>query len=258
VHFHADPEELGRLYRPTLAIAAPPRRFGPALGAMAPGAPAPWRRHTCEAHAEYLAWSQAATPQPGPVNLGEIIVWLRDRLERDTIICNGAGGYAAWLHRFFRFCDLQAHIAPASATMGYGPPAATAMKQMFPKRRVLCLAGDGDFLMNGQEFATQIQYGLPIVTIVIDNQSYGSIRLAQERAFPERVVATELRNPDFAAYARAFGGFGVTVERTEDFPAAFEAASLSGVAAIIHVKVSSEAMTPTQDLAAVRRGARSG
>jgi len=252
VHLHPDPDELGSLYRPTLAIAASPRRFAPALAGLEPPKTRAWDGQAAAAHRDYLDWSQVATPQPGPVNLGEIVIWLREHLERDAIICNGAGGYAAWLHRFFRFADLNAHIAPASATMGYGPPAAIAMKQLFPDRRVVCLAGDGDFLMNGQEFATMVQYALPITTIIIDNESYGSIRLSQERAFPGRVVGTDLKNPDFAAYARAFGGFGATVDRTQDFAAAFHAAEASGLPAIIHVKVSVECMTPTTDLTAFR------
>ena len=255
VHIHADPEELGRLYRPTLAITAPPAGFAPALAALPKPSALPWLGQAKAAHADYLAWSDTATPQPGPINLGEIVVWLRGELEPDAVICNGAGGYAAWLHRFYRFADLNGHIAPASATMGYGPPAAVAMKQLFPHRRVVCLAGDGDFLMNGQEFATQIQYDLPIVTIIVDNQGYGSVRLFQERAYPGRSVATALKNPDFAAYARAFGGFGATVETTQDFPAAFKAASASRAPAIIHLKVSAEALTPTLDLSSLRRAA---
>ena len=252
VHLHPDPDALGSLYRPALAIAASPRRFAPALAALKPLDTGAWAGEAASAHRDYLDWSQIATPQPGDVNFGEIVIWLREHLERDAILCNGAGGYAAWLHRFYRFADLNAHIAPASATMGYGPPAAIAMKQLFPHRRVVCLAGDGDFLMNGQEFATMMQYALPITTIIIDNESYGSIRLSQERAFPGRVVGTDLKNPDFAAYARAFGGFGASIDRTEDFAEAFLAAEASGLPAIIHVKVSVECMTPTLDLSAIR------
>jgi acetolactate synthase-1/2/3 large subunit len=256
VHIHPDPDELGRLYRPTLAIAASPRRFAPALAMLEPLDACAWAGQAGQAHRDYLDWSRTATPQPGDVNLGEIIIWLREHLEKDAILCNGAGGYAAWLHRFYRFADLNAHIAPASATMGYGPPAAIAMKQLYPHRRVVCLAGDGDFLMNGQEFATMVQYDLPITTIIIDNQSYGSIRLSQERAFPGRVIGTDLKNPDFAAYARAFGGFGAAVERTEDFAGAFRAAEASGLPSIIHVKVSVECMTPAMTLSEIRRQAQ--
>ena len=255
VHIHADPDEIGQVYQPALAIPASPRRAASLLAALEPPPEIAWTGQSEAAHLEYLAWSERATRQPGDVNFGEVLVWLRERLERDAIICNGAGGYAAWLHRFYRFRALNSHIAPASATMGYGPPAAVAMKRLFPERRVVSISGDGDFLMNGQEFATQVQYGLPIVNLVVDNASYGSIRLFQEREFPGRVVATDLKNPDFAAYARAFGGFGATVERTDAFAEAFEAASASGLPAVIHIKVDVECMSPGATLSAIREQA---
>ena len=257
IHIHADPDEIGRLYQPTLAIPASPRRAAPALAALSPPVGIAWRGEAEAAHADYLAWSQVATPQPGGVNFGEVLVWLREHLERDAIVCNGAGGYAAWLHRFYRFRALNSHIAPVSATMGYGPPAAVAMKRLHPGRRVISISGDGDFLMNGQEFATQVQYGLAIVNLVVDNASYGSIRLFQEREFPGRVVGTDLKNPDFAAYARAFGGYGATVERTADFAKAFRAAEASGLPAIIHLKVDVECMSPGATLSEVRAKALS-
>ncbi len=252
VHVHPDPDEIGRLYRPALAIPAAPRRFAAALAGLAAPEAIAWKGEAEAAHQDYVAWSEVATPQPGPVNFGEILVWLREALGRDAIICNGAGAYAAWLHRFYRFRRLNAHVASASATMGYGPPAAIAMKLAYPGRPVISVSGDGDFLMNGQEFATMVQYGLPIINIVIDNESYGSIRLSQERVYPGRVMATDLKNPDFAAYARAFGGFGATVERTEDFADAFRAAEASGLPAIIHVKVDVECLTPSASLSAIR------
>ncbi len=255
VHIHPDPDEIGQLYQPALAIPASPRKAALALAGLEPPREAAWAGQAQAAHADYLAWSQVATPQPGGVNFGEVLVWLREHLERDAIVCNGAGAYAAWLHRFYRFRGLNTHIAPASATMGYGPPAAIAMKRLFPERRVVSLSGDGDFLMNGQEFATQVQYGLPIVNLIVDNASYGSIRLFQEREFPGRVVATDLKNPDFAAYARAFGGFGATVEKTSEFAEAFHAAERSGLPAIVHLKVDTECLSPGATLSQVREQA---
>jgi acetolactate synthase I/II/III large subunit len=252
IHVHPGVEELGRVYRPHLAINATPTRFCAALGALATPKHIAWRSFTEALHRDYLAWTDVATPQPGSVNLGAIMVWLREALPIDTILCNGAGNYAAWIHRFYRFRRFGTHVAPASGSMGYGVPAAVAMKLLRPKRLVLSLAGDGDFLMNGQEFATAVQYNLPIVFIVCDNASYGTIRMHQEREFPGRVVGTDLRNPDFAAYARAFGGFGVTVERTEDFPQAFKAAQESGVPSIIHLKIDVDAITPATSLARIR------
>jgi acetolactate synthase I/II/III large subunit len=252
VHVFPGPEELGRVWRPHLAINATPTRFAAALDALAPrGAPA-WRGSAEAAHAEYLAWSEVATPQPGAVNLGEIMVWLRDNLPADAILTNGAGNFAAWVGRFFRVRHFGGHVAPNSGSMGYAVPAAVAMQRLHPGRRVVAVSGDGDFLMNGQEFATAVQYDLPIVVLVCDNASYGTIRMHQERDYPGRVIATDLKNPDFAAYARAFGGFGVTVEKTADFGPAFEAAVASGQPAIVHIKFDTDAISPGQTLSAIR------
>ncbi|TXN21960.1 thiamine pyrophosphate-binding protein [Methylobacterium sp. WL9] len=255
VHIHPGAEELGRVYVPHLAINAAPNRMAAALARLDAPASVPWAKETRAAHADYLAWSEAATPQPGDVNLGDVMIHLRETLPADAILCNGAGNYAAWIHRYYRFRRLATHLAPTSGSMGYGVPAAVGIKRLYPDRTVISLAGDGDFLMNGQEFATAVQYDLPIVCIVCDNASYGTIRMHQERDFPGRVSATDLRNPDFAAYARAFGGFGITVERTADFPAALEAALASGQPAIIHLKMSTDAISPGLSLTAIREKA---
>jgi acetolactate synthase-1/2/3 large subunit len=252
VHIHPGSEELGRIYRPHLAIHAAPTAFAEAVKALRAPKNSPWREQTAAAHADYLEWTDKATDQPGAVNLGAVMVWLRENLPADTILCNGAGNYAAWIHRFYRFRRFASHIAPTSASMGYGMPTAVAMKRLYPDRTVISLNGDGDFLMNGQEFATAVQYGLPIVVIVCDNALYGTIRMHQEREYPGRVSATVLQNPDFSAYARAFGGFGVTVEKTEDFPAAFQAAQAAGKPAIVHLKIDPEAMTPATTMSAIR------
>ena len=204
------------------------------------------------AHADYLAWTEKPTEQPGDVNLGAVMVWLRDNLPADAMLCNGAGNYAAWIHRFFRFRRFGQHVAPTSGSMGYGVPAAVAMKRLYPERQIVCIAGDGDFLMNGQEFATAVQYGLPFIVVIADNGIYGTIRMHQEREYPGRIIATDLRNPDFAAYARAFGGFGVSVERTADFPAAFKEAQASGKPAIVRLAIDPEAITPVTTLAKIR------
>jgi len=250
VHVHPGAEELGRVYSPHLAINATPTAFAAALEELkfthAPSGDAKG------ANADYIAWTEKPTEQPGGVNFGAVMAWLRDNLPTDAILCNGAGNYAAWIHRFFRFRRFGAHIAPASGSMGYGVPAAVAMKRLYPERTIVCLAGDGDFLMNGQEFATAVQYDLPFTTIIVDNGMYGTIRMHQEREYPGRISATELRNPDFPAYARAFGGFGVSVERTEDFPAAFKAAAASGKPALVRLAIDPEAITPTMTIAKIR------
>ncbi len=250
VHVHPGAEELGRVYSAHLPIHATPTAFAAALeNLQLPRAPSGDAK---SARADYIEWTEKATEQPGGVNFGAVMVWLRDNLPADAILCNGAGNYAAWIHRFFRFRRFGQHVAPASGSMGYGVPAAVAMKRLNPDRMVVCLAGDGDYLMNGQEFATAVQYNLPFTTIIVDNGMYGTIRMHQEREYPGRISATELRNPDFAAYARVFGGFGVAVERTEDFPAAFKEARASGKPAIIRLIVDGDAITPATTLAKIR------
>jgi acetolactate synthase I/II/III large subunit len=250
VHIHPGAEELGRVYSPQLAINATPTAFTGALEnltfARVPAGDAK------TAHADYLAWTEHPTEQPGAVNFGAVMVWLRENLAPDAIICNGAGNYSAWIHRFFRFGRFGQQVAPVSGSMGYGVPAAVAMKRLYPERQVVCIAGDGDFLMNGQEFATAVQYNLPFTTIVFDNGMYGTIRMHQEREYPGRISATELRNPDFPGYARAFGGFGVSIERTEDFPKAFRDAEASGQPAIIRLAIDPESITPGTTLAKIR------
>ncbi len=255
VHFFPDAMEIGRVYVPHLAIQASPQRFAPALAALVPPPSPAWKGSAEVAHAEYLAWTNIATPQPGEVNLGEIMVWLRENLPVDTIICNGAGNYASWIHRFYRFRRFASHIAPTSASMGYGMPSAVAMQRLYPDRLVISINGDGDFLMNGQEFAIAVQYGLPIIVLVCDNGIYGTIRMHQEREYPGRPIATDLRNPDFAGYARVFGGYGVTVEKTEDFAPAFAAAKASGQPSIIHIKISPDAILPGTTLTRINEQA---
>ena len=252
VHVHPGAEELGRVYRPHLAINAAPTAFAAALEGLQPPNELPWRAETEAAHSDYLAWSEKATPVPGGVNPGEIMVWLRENLRPGSILCNGAGNFNTWLHRFYRVRGFATQLGPVSGSMGYGTPAAIAMKRLYPKRTIIALAGDGDFLMNGQEFATAVQFDLPIIVIVCDNGIYGTIRMHQERDYPGRVSATNLKNPDFAAYATAFGGFGITVEKTADFAAAFRAAEASGKPSIVHLRIDPEAITPTTTLTKLR------
>ncbi len=250
IHVHPGAEELGRVYSPHLAINATPTAFAAALDHLELKEA---KSSDAEvAHDSFLQWTGKPTEQPGGVNFGAVMVWLREYLPPDAILCNGAGNYASWVHRFFHFRRYASHVAPASGSMGYGVPAAVGMKRLYPDRPVICLAGDGDFLMNGQEFATAVQYDAPVIVIIVDNGMYGTIRMHQEREYPGRISATELRNPDFAAYARAFGGFGVSVERTEDFPAAFKQAEASGKPAIVRLAVDPEAITPTMTIAKIR------
>jgi len=258
VHVHPGAEELGRVYHPALAIHAAPTAFCSALEGLQLPNEIAWKGEAATAHADYLAWSEKATPQPGAVNLGEIMIWLRDNLPPEAIITNGAGNFAGWIHRFYRFRKYATHVAPTSGSMGYGFPAAVAMKLLHPDRDVVCIAGDGDFLMTGQDFATAVQYNLPVIVVLADNGLYGTIRMHQEREYPGRVIATALKNPDFVAYALAFGGYGAVVEKTADFPAAFAAAQASGKPSIIHLKIDPEAISTFASISAIREKALAG
>jgi acetolactate synthase-1/2/3 large subunit len=254
IHVHPDAGELGRVYRPTLAINASPDAFAAAFAGRGPKAPPAWSALTQELHGAYLAWSTPPQTGPGPVQMGPIMAYLESVLPDDAILTNGAGNYATWIHRFHRFRGYATQGAPTSGSMGYGTPAAVAAKALFPEREVIAFAGDGCFLMNGQEFATAVQYGLPIIVIVVNNGIYGTIRMHQEREYPGRPVATDLVNPDFAALARAYGGHGETVETTEAFAPAFERARAAGRPAIVEIRLDPEAITPTRTLSEIRGG----
>ena len=252
VHIHASSDEIGRVYHPTLGIHAAPTTFAAALESLQPPASIAWHAETRQARADYLVWTDIAPPAPGPVSMAEIMLWLRQRLPPEALVANGAGNYAIWPGRFHRFREWGTQLAPTSGSMGYGVPAAIGAKRLRPERITVAFAGDGCFLMNGQEFATAVQYGLAVVVIVVDNGMYGTIRMHQERDYPGRVTATGLANPDFAAYARAFGGHGETVVATAEFGPAFERALASGKPSILHVKIDPEAITPVTTLAEIR------
>jgi acetolactate synthase I/II/III large subunit len=253
IHVHAGAEELGRVYRPALAINSGYPQFVEGLEKISLKN-ATWRTATETARAEYLEWTKPQ-PMPGKLHYGEVIKWLSDSLSEDTIVAGGAGNFAGWLHRHFRYKGFRTQLGPSNGSMGYGYPAALAAKLAQPSRNVIALCGDGDFLMNGQELATAVQYGAVFVALVVNNGLYGTIRMHQEREYPGRVFGTDLRNPDFAAYARAFGAHGETVERTEEFAPAFERAKASGKPALIELRIDPEAITPASTLAAIREKA---
>jgi acetolactate synthase I/II/III large subunit len=252
VHVHPDAEELGRVYHPALAINATPTGFCAALETVHPPTVIPWAGAGDAARQAYRGWSDAPPKLDTPFHPGEAVTWLRGHVPADTIICNGAGNYATWVHRFWHFTQFGTQLAPTSGSMGYGVPAAVAAKRLYPRKTVIAFAGDGCFLMNGQEFATAVQHDLPIIVVVIDNGMYGTIRMHQERDYPGRVSATALKNPDFAAYARAFGGHGERVETTAEFGPAFERAVASGKPAIIHCLLDPEIITPAKGLSVIR------
>ena len=251
IHVHPSPDELGRVYQPALAVCATPGAFLAALNAQPPVAPGRWRTQLDAVRADFAAW-RAPRAVPGAVDLWRIVHWLDERLPADSIVTNGAGNYTTWLHRLYRYRGLHTQLAPYSGAMGYAVPAAVAAKAVHPARTVLSWNGDGCFLMNGQELATAVQYGLAIVFVVIDNGMYGTIRMHQERNYPARVSGTDLVNPDFAALARAYGAHGETVVRTDEFAPAFERALAAGRPALLHVKADPQALTMGASLDALR------
>jgi acetolactate synthase I/II/III large subunit len=253
IHVHSSAAEIGKVYNVDLGIVSTPRNFTSALR----GIQSQTMRNgeaISDAHDEYLAWSTPPLEQPGALNMGEIMNWLEANLAPETIMTNGAGNYATWLHRFHRFQRFATQAAPTSGSMGYGLPAAVAAALAFPDRQTVCFAGDGCFLMHGQEFATAVKHKLPIIVVVINNNMYGTIRMHQERDYPARVSATALTNPDFAALARAYGGYGETVKTTEEFAAAFERAQACGLPSILELQIDPEAITPARTLSQFRAG----
>jgi acetolactate synthase-1/2/3 large subunit len=244
VHVHAGAEELGRVYQADLPILSGPDQFAAAVVDLR--VHVSWRDWAASARSDYEAW-QRHKPMRGALDLGECIAHVRRRVP-DAIVTNGAGNHTVWIHRFWRFHEFPTQLAPTSGAMGYGLPAAVAAKAVAPERTVVCFSGDGDFLMLGQELATAVQYSLPIVVLVVENGMYGTIRMHQERQFPGRVVGTNLANPDFSAYARAFGAYGELVTSTDAFPAAFERALTAGVPAVVTLRIDPDAISPTTTL----------
>ncbi len=256
VHVHADADELGRVYRPDLAIHASGTAFAAAAESLEPPpAGIRWADWTKAARADYLAWSEDLPTTPGPVRMGKVMAALRERLGPDAILTNGAGNYATWIHRFWRFRRFAGQVAPVSGTMGYGLPAAIAASLQFPDRQVISFSGDGCFQMNSQELATAMQSGASFVAFVVDNGIHGTIRMHQEREFPGRVHATTLVNPDFAAIARAHGALGLTIAADADIEPVIDQALAADRVVLIHVLTSPEAITPTTTLTELRAAA---
>jgi acetolactate synthase-1/2/3 large subunit len=254
VHVHAGAEELGRVYQVDLPIVSGMANMASALRRMKTVDSSAWRERATRANEEYKI-NLKHQPMPGPIDLGEILAHLRKTLPAEAIITNGAGNYSIWAHRFYQFRKYGTQLAPTSGAMGYGLPAAIAAKLKHPDVPVVCFAGDGCFLMTGQEMATAVAAGANIVVIVVNNGMYGTIRMHQEREYPGRIYGTALGNPDFAAYAKAFGAHGEAVERTADFPAAFARALEAGRPALIELRIDPDAITPRTTLGAIRKAA---
>ena len=265
VHVHPDPEELGRVYQATLAINAGMRSFAALLAALEPTMADDLRRRrealVDAARADYAAW-QAEPPvfaaRPEALNLWRFVRLLEARLPRDFLLANGAGNFATWGHRFHRYAGLRTQLAPTSGAMGYGVPAGIAAKIAEPTRHVVVLAGDGDFLMTGQELATAVQERAAVLFVVVDNGMYGTIRMHQQRTFPGRVSGTSLVSPDFAALATAYGALGIAVERNEDLAPALDRALVhlasTGLPALLALRADPEIITPGKTLSELASG----
>jgi acetolactate synthase-1/2/3 large subunit len=263
VHIHPDPQELGSVYQAELMIAGGAPETARMLAAMEPVDSSAWRHTVEEAKAELRAWQE----QPpifkdgsAPLNLWQLVQDLQATLPHDTIITNGAGNYATWAHRFWRYGAMRTQLAPTSGAMGYGVPAGVAAKIVDPQRTVLTFAGDGEFMMTGQELATAVQYRAGLILIVFNNNMFGTIRMHQEREYPGRVSGTELHNPDFAALARAYGGQGEVVEKTADFaPALQRAVAFANerkLPAVIELRYDGNLITPGATLETIRKNAQ--
>ena len=251
IHVHPGADELNRVYQadlPVLSGVAPFLREAAALSAPRDIA---WREATEAARADFEAWARPVEA-PGAVNPSDIFAWLNKHLPADAILANGAGNYAGWLHRFYLYRGFPTLLGPTSGAMGYGVPASVAAKLVHPERTVVSCAGDGCFLMNGQELATAVQYDAAIIVLVFDNGIYGTIRMHQEREYPGHVIGTDLKNPDFVALARSYGALGFHVKRTDDFAQAFYEAQHSKRPALIHISVDPEAISPTTTLSKLR------
>ena len=253
IHVHAAAEELGRVFRPTLAIQSGMAEFAAAAAALEPVAAPRWREWRKAARAEYEAGLQPSKLTDAPaLDLGQIMTWLRQRLPDDAIVTSDAGNFSGWPNRFLQYRRPGRQLGPTSGAMGYGVPAAVAASIVHPGRVILGFCGDGGFMMTGQEVATALAEGAHPIILVFNNAMYGTIRMHQERRFPGRVVGTALKNPDFAALAKAYGAFGATVSRTDEFAAAFEEAVASRRAAIIELRMDPEMITTRTTLSALR------
>ena len=249
IHVHPDPTELNRVYRTDLPICAYPHEFAEMAFL--------WDddiirfKDGDEANEEWRTWS---TPVPfdTKLDLGQCVKAMRDRLPNDTFICNGAGNFSGWWHRYWHYAGPSCQLAPTAGAMGYGTPAAVAAALRHPDRRVVALAGDGDFMMNGQELATAAQYGCDMLVIVVDNGAYGTIRMHQEREYPARVSGTGLQNPDFAALGRAYGAWAETVETTADFAPALDKALAQKGLKLLHLKTDVERISAGTTISKLR------
>ena len=251
IHIHQGAEELGRVYQPDLAINATPKTIAPLLAEIMFDGRSSWQAATVEARSDFEAWT-VPTENPGDVKVAALYEHMRTALPEDAILCNGAGNYAAWLHRFHRYQTFPSQLAPTSGAMGYGVPAAIAAKITHPERTVIACAGDGCFMMSAMELATAAQYGANVIFLVFNNSMFGTIRMHQERDYPARVSGTELQNPDFIKLAESFGMQAAKVTKTDDFAPALYTAMKAGKPALIEIVIEPDAIAPTATISGLR------
>ena len=254
VHIHADVQELGRVYQPTLGINAGMPQFATAAAGMDPVDPSPWAGWLQELRDAYQA-NLEIHDTVGELDMAHVMRVLRGKLPKDAIVANDAGNSTGWAHRYLPFSTYPSQVGPTSGAMAYGVPAALSGALVYPERMTICFVGDGGFLMSGNELATAQQYGLKPIILVVNNGSYGTIKMHQAREYPDRYPGTELQNPDFAAYAQSFGCFGEVVEKNEDFAAAFDRAVASDNCAVLELRTDVEAITSRATLSQIRDAA---
>jgi len=239
IHIHPDPEEPRSVYPADLAICASMDEFAESAALWAGEDPLTFDAGA-QAHAEWSQWATATPSDAYPLDLAACVQFMGETLPADTMICNGAGNFAGWWHRYWRYAGYPSQLAPTCGAMGYGVPAAVAAAKRYPERMVVAVAGDGDFLMNGQELASAAQAGCDMIVIVVDNGGYGTIRMHQEREFPARVSATHLANPDFAALGASYGAWSAAASTTQEFKDALVAAKGRSGLRLIHARIDIE------------------
>ena len=257
VHIHASAEELNRVYHADLAIHATMNAAARSLEVLTAPPSLPWEEWTAQANADYVS-NLTPQPLPGTIDMHAIVATLQRLLPADTVVTNGAGNFASWVHRYWRYQGLaqgsKTQLAPTGGAMGYGVPAGIAAA-ITQGRTVFTIAGDGDFLMNGQELATAVQYGAKTVIVLLNNGMYGTIRMHQEREYPHHVSGSGLVNPDFVALAQAYGYAGARVTRTEEFEPALQAAIARGQGTLIEVMLDPEVITTRGTLESITQAA---
>lgn len=254
VHVYPDPEELGRVYRAELPINAGMAAFAAAAASMVPVDSTAWAGELAQARQDYLAYIEIQ-PTLGDLDLADVLRVLRQRLPKDALVANDAGNFSGWAHRYLPFSTYPSQVGPTNGAMGYGVPAALTAALAFPERTTICFVGDGGFLMASNELATALQYDLKPIYLVINNGMFGTIRMHQERDYPGREVATALRNPDFAAYAKSFGAYGEIIERSENFAPALDRALAAGKVAVLELRINPEVINTKTTLSAIRDAA---